>query len=94
MILRKLGHKDEAMKLIDESLKIDKFNFGCVFEKLLLKGESEMSQELREMMRNESRNYEELATDYAQAGNWDDALTLVLIAFTNITKPSPMLHYF
>ena len=28
-------------------------------------------------MRDESRNYEELATDYAQAGNWEDALAVV-----------------
>lgn len=94
MILRKLGRGKEAMELIEESLKIDKFNFGCSFESWILSGDKEMSLELRTLMRDESRNYEELATDYAQAGNWEDALTVVNMALTNISVPSNMLLYY
>ena len=94
MILRKLGREEEAIKLIEESLNIDKFNFGCGFEAWLQFGEKEMSPSLRILMRNESRNYEELATDYAQAGNWKDALTVVNTALANISVPSTMLLYY
>ena len=35
-ILRKLNRKEEALALIEESLKIDRFNMGCRFELYLL----------------------------------------------------------
>ena len=94
MILRKLGREKEAIELIKESLNIDKFNFGCRFEAWLQSGEKEMPSSLRILMRDESRNYEELATDYAQAGNWEDALAVVNAALTNISAPSTMLLYY
>lgn len=94
MILRKLGRNTEALQLIEESLRIDKFNFGCRFEAFLLSGETAFPQEVRELMRDESRNYEELATDYAQAGNWEDALAVVHAALANIGTPPPMLLYY
>lgn len=94
MILRKLGREAEAKQLIEESLEIDKFNFGCRFEACLLSGKAGMSQELRELMRDESRNYEELATDYAQAGNWEDALAVVSMALASAGSLSPMLLYY
>ena len=53
-----------------------------------------MPSSLRILMRDESRNYEELATDYAQAGNWEDALAVVNAALTNISAPSTMLLYY
>lgn len=93
MILRKLGRTEEALQLIAESLRIDKFNFGCRFEACLLSDEGDASHELRELMRDESRNYEELATDYAQAGAWEDALAVVHMAQAG-GSPSPMLLYY
>lgn len=94
MILRQLGREAEARQLIEESLDIDKFNFGCRFEAYLLSGQTNQPEELKELMRDESRNYEELATDYAQAGNWNDALAVVSMALANIASPSPMLLYY
>lgn len=94
MILRKLGREKEALRLIEESLEIDKLNFGCRFEAVLLSGGTGFSQEFRKLMRDESRNYEELATDYAQAGSWEDALAVVRMALANVEVPSPMLLYY
>lgn len=94
LILRKMGRVDEALELIQESLKIDAFNFGCRFEAALLEGKEQMSDEFRTMMRDESRNYEELAVDYAQAGCWEEALQVVRQALIHIRAPSPMLYYY
>src|SRR5690606_15669295 len=50
-ILRKLGRKEEAIKLIDESLAIDIFNMGCRFEKYLLLNDRVILEEMVELMR-------------------------------------------
>ena len=39
-ILRHKGAKAEALQWIEESLKIDRFNFGCLFEQYLISGET------------------------------------------------------
>lgn len=77
MVLRRMGRQQEAMRLIEESLEIDRFNFGCRFEAWLLSGDRDMPSGFRRLMRDEARNYEELAVDYAQAGDWEDALKVV-----------------
>ena len=35
-LLRKTGRTQEALQLIDDTLAIDKFHFGCLFERLLI----------------------------------------------------------
>ena len=40
-LLRKTGKADEARQLIDDTLAIDKFHFGCLFERALLEGNSD-----------------------------------------------------
>lgn len=42
-ILRKLNRKEEALDLIRESLKIDRFNMGCRFDALFIDGGSEFT---------------------------------------------------
>ena len=93
-ILRHLGRTKEAQVLIEESLKIDAFNTGCLFEKHLLSPESSVLKELDILMRGESHNYEELALDYANAGCWTEAIAVVDAAIQLVTTPSPMLLYY
>lgn len=76
IILRKKGEKDKALNQIRESLKTDKFNFGCGFELYLLTGDEKDRLSLNTLMRRESRNYEELMLDYADAGCWEEALSV------------------
>lgn len=92
-ILRRMGKPEEALKLIEESLAIDKFNFGCRYEKYLIANAVEDLNLLKEMMRGEAHNYDEIALDYCGAGCWTEASSLwnVAIAEDAIT---PMSYYY
>lgn len=65
-ILEKIGLREEALDLVSESLKIDRFNYGCRFEKMFLTGEGR--EELVALLRGDSHNYDEVALDFVNAG--------------------------
>ncbi len=92
-ILRKIGRKEEALVLIDESLKIDLFNFGCRFEKYLLTNQNDVLTELNRLMRNEIHNYEIVALDYIAAGMYSEAIQL-LEEGIKVCTTSPMTYYY
>lgn len=77
-ILRHLGRNEEAAALCRESIAIDKFNYGCRFEEILLGGGSR--DELAELMRGDAHNYDELALDYKAAGLNDEASSVWTMA--------------
>jgi tetratricopeptide (TPR) repeat protein len=79
-ILHRLGRTDEALLLVEDSLRIDAFNMGCRFERYLLTQEADDLEAFNHIMRRESHNYMELAVDYASAGCWQDALAVLNIA--------------
>lgn len=70
-ILRHLGRKEEALDLIAESLKIDRFNMGCRFEQYLLTDDDNVLKEMQRLMRGAAHVYIEYALDFAQAGLYD-----------------------
>ena len=74
-ILRKLGRIPEAEKLISESLELDRFNFGVLFEEYLLKP-NRFSKPVRfkELIRSNIHTYIEFALDFAFAGLFDEAI--------------------
>lgn len=76
-ILRNLGRKDEALSLIEDSLKLDHFNFGILEEKHLVTGHPEVKQERIKLMRGNHHTYIEYALDYTQAGMYDEAISLI-----------------
>ncbi|MDR0894414.1 MAG: DUF5107 domain-containing protein [Prevotellaceae bacterium] len=82
VVLRKLQYTSEAMDWIEESLTIDRFNLGCLLEKLLLTG----TDELPESTIHTTMEY---AFDYAAAGLYDEASRLLLHAGGTY----PMAHY-
>ena len=94
IILRHLGRNDEAIALIDESLRIDRFNFGCGFEKYLITGNDSDLKALVALMRPEGHNYSELALDYASAGCWEEALKVAGTAIGLQVADQTMLHYY
>ncbi len=92
-ILRKLGRKVDAFNLIEDSLKIDLFNFGCRFEKYLLTNGSSDLEEMNQLMRGEIHNYEIIALDYIAAGMYDEAVQ-ILEEGTKVCPTTPMTYYY
>jgi len=92
-ILRKLSRNEDALILINESLKIDLFNFGCRFEKYLLTNENDVLTELNQLMRGEIHNYEIVALDYIAAGMYAEAIQL-LESGVKVCATSPMTYYY
>lgn len=92
-ILRRMGRKDEALKLVADSLELDKFNFGCRHEQYLLTGDENILNELKELMRRNAHNYDEIALDYCAAGCWQEALSLWDIALAE-GAITPMTYYY
>jgi tetratricopeptide (TPR) repeat protein len=83
-ILRKLKRDLEAAALITESLALDPFNFGCLFEQYLLTGnESKTSiaalADLKKLSRSAAHNFIEYAFDYAHAGLYEEAGALLAV---------------
>ncbi|UMB59213.1 DUF5107 domain-containing protein [Lutibacter sp. A80] len=94
IILRKLGKIDKANKLIDDSLEIDKFNFGVLYERYLISNKQEDLQAFKDIIRGYAHNYNEFSLDYAMAGQFDDAISLLKIFTNDNDIVYPMVYYF
>ena len=105
-ILRKLGKPIEAEKLIEESLVLDKFNFGVLFEKCIQKPDRSLKpdrfskpvgfEELTSLLRGNIHTYIEFALDFAFAGLFDEAIELMSIGISEQkeTPVYPMALYY
>ncbi|WP_321426056.1 DUF5107 domain-containing protein [uncultured Bacteroides sp.] len=91
-LLRLAGRKEEALNWIEDSLKIDRFNYGCLFEKYLLTDSQEILSHMTMLMRGASSNYDEVALDYATAGFYEEAIDVWMEA-TQI-HTTPMTYYY
>ena len=94
IILRKTGKVKEALKLIDESLKIDQFNFGILYENYLIRKEQNDLQNFKNMLRGNVHNYIEFSLDYAQSGFYGEAMELLTVYTSGSTSIYPMSAYF
>ena len=92
-ILRRMDKTEEALQLIEDSLVIDKFNFGCRYEKYLITNVADELAVMKEMMRGEPHNYDEIALDYCAAGCWQEAASLWNIAIAEGIV-TPMTYYY
>lgn len=92
-ILRRLGDAEGTRRLCEESLEIDSFNFGTLFEIYLLDGGLDIYLNFVERMRRDPHNYEELALDYIDAGCNSEATTLLGIAIGEGVS-TPLIHYY
>lgn len=92
-VLRKMGKREEALALIDESIRFDRFNYGCRYEQYLLTGDKQDLAELTLMMRGSSQNYDELALDYCAAGLREEAADIWGFAISK-GAVSPMTYYY
>lgn len=103
IILRKLHKNEEAIQTLEESLTIDIFNNGCLFEKYLLtKNENNTISEqtltqLRTQLRKNVHTYLEYALDYWQAGQYLEVVTLLTIYVAEVENTQtiyPIIYYF
>jgi len=101
VILRKLERPDNALDLINESLSIDRFNYGCLFEQYLLSEklkDSKQTNNLKvyftKLIRNSFNNYSEYALDYANAGLYEEAISLLKVYEDLGNVGTPLLYYY
>ncbi|MGN6532749.1 MAG: tetratricopeptide repeat protein, partial [Ginsengibacter sp.] len=98
-LLRKLGQDEAALDLIKDSLKIDPFNYGCLFEQYLISKSSGnptdlLLEEISMLMRNSFNNYLEYSIDYIQAGIYEEALDLLGLYEEKNESANPLLYYY
>jgi tetratricopeptide (TPR) repeat protein len=79
--------------LIKESLALDHFNYGILYEQYLLTKDEGLLKDLKQLLRQCSQNYDELALDYVQAGLYNEAIDIWLMAEAE-KAVSPMTYYY
>ncbi|WP_396600885.1 DUF5107 domain-containing protein [Algibacter sp. R77976] len=94
IILRQQGKIEAASKLVEESLAIDKFNFGVLYERFILSNKQEDLEAFKHILRNYAHNYIEFSLDYAMAGQFDYAIALLKVHTDANSKVYPMVYYF
>ena len=94
ILLRKLGKLQEAEQLVEDSLAIDNFNFGVLFEKYVLSNKPEDLKNLKDLLRDYTHNYIEFSLDYTQAGQFEEAINLISLFTEDKTEVYPMVPYF
>ncbi|NER17862.1 DUF5107 domain-containing protein [Spongiivirga citrea] len=94
MILRKMGRLEEAQNWISDSLAIDKFNFGVLFEEYIINKNDASLIAFKKLLRDNVHNYIEFSLDYAQAGFYNDSISLMEVYTEGKKEVYPMAHYF
>jgi tetratricopeptide (TPR) repeat protein len=85
-LLRHLKHHDQAAREIEIGLKQDSLDFGALYERHLLMGDTVY----RQLMRGNPHSYIEIALDYAHAGLFAEAIALLAEA----PGTDPMVNYY
>ncbi len=93
-LLRTLNRKDTALQLVEESLEMDRFNFGALYEKYLLTDDQSVLKEMKELMRDNVHNYIEFSLDYAMAGFYAEAVDYISLYLEGQEEAYPMAWYF
>jgi len=100
-LLRKKGNLKEALSLIEESVKIDPFNYGCLFEAYLVHQQvdkkevaAEILKKMLKLMRNAENNYLELSLDYAHAGFYHESINVLTIFAEENKIVLPLVYYY
>ena len=94
VVLRKMGRKEEALAWIQESYRIDPFNYVCMVEEHLLTDSDEPLERMVELMHGHIYNYHETALDYAQATLSDEVALVLQTAISHHVEESPLTYYY
>ena len=92
-VLRLLNRKDEALAWIQESYKVDHFNYGCMYEEFLLTNDKDVLDQMIRMMHDAAQNYDEVALGYSAAGLHNEAHSIWEIAISE-GAVTPMTYYY
>ena len=92
-VLRLLNRKDEALAWIQESCKLDHFNYGCMYEEFLLTNDKDVLDQMTRMMHGAAQNYDEVALDYSAAGLHSEARAIWETAISK-GAATPMTYYY
>jgi tetratricopeptide (TPR) repeat protein len=98
-LLRRSGRLEEALAFAGDTLKADRFNFGCIFERWMILRETDMHAAavalagLLELTGGRVNNYLETALEYAHAGLNDEALDLLKLFGDSTGTVYPMVPY-
>ena len=87
VLLRKLGHKEEAKAYLLENLALDAFDY---VSRLELAADDGGSDELAVLMGGRESSYIESAADYAEGGFYEEAIRTLRLC----NGTSPMLKYY
>ncbi|WP_163323751.1 DUF5107 domain-containing protein [Draconibacterium mangrovi] len=94
-ILRHLGKAKEASALIEDSLKLDGFNYSLFFEKYLINNDEKALTEMKKLIRANIHNYIEFALDYAYAGLYEEAIQFIELGIKEQTGDIyPLAYYY
>jgi tetratricopeptide (TPR) repeat protein len=94
IVLRKLNRYEEALQIARESLELDHFNFGALYEYYLLTGKSKDLDNFSHLIRGNIHNYIEYSLDYAMAGLFGDAMELMDHGIKNSESNYPIAYYY
>ncbi len=92
-VLRKLGRGEEAAEWCAESLKLDPFNYGCLFELYILTSDKSRLGQMKTLMHGMPNNYDELALDYCAAALKDEAREVWNIAIEEKAATAMTWYY-
>lgn len=92
-LLRRLAQNETALDLCADSLKIDRFNFGIYYEQYLL-GDQSARDSLTELLRDNIHNYLEISLDYAWAGMYEEAISIINLGIEQNGEDYPMAYYY
>ncbi len=84
-LLRQLGRSEEALQVADDALALDRIEYGALWERALLTGDTTIIQ----VARLDAPTCIELALDYAHAGLFDRAANLLV----NAPESDPLVQY-
>lgn len=96
ILLRKAGKTEQAAAFAKESVAIDPFNFGCLFEqyKIEKNDSATLLADLKARMRGALQNYLELALAYAHAGLYEEAAEILERYVDHKSAVSPLVYYY
>lgn len=99
IVLRKLGKEEDALDTINQAIFLDPFNFGCLFEGYLIHKSSgfivsDYKERLISLIRSNENTFIEYALDYAHAGLYTEAISLLELAFNDLDTSTMLLYYY
>jgi Tfp pilus assembly protein PilF len=93
-LLRITGQTEQARLFAMDSIAIDPFNYGCLYEIYLITDDASDISYLKTLIGGRVQTYIEYALDYAAAGFYREAIELLELNVTDKNDVYPMVYYY